>query len=157
MKKTLIALLLALVMVLSVVSLAGCATEQPSGGDNTGDNAGANTGDNTGDNGGNAVERPLPTAPTTAPTAPAPTTPAPVPTTPAPTPTTPAPTPTTPAPTPTTPSVNGEAAVAEYVRKNGANIMADFESGFSDSGLTCETAIEAYGTGFVMAVCINGV
>ena len=67
-------------------------------------------------------------------------------------------------PTPSTPSApnvpnvpagDAEAAVAEFVRVNGPGLLASFEEGFTSQRLTCETEIEASGTGFIMAIAIN--
>lgn len=48
-----------------------------------------------------------------------------------------------------------EEKIEEYVDANEYELIRQFESGFTTSGLTCETEIEAVGTGFVIDVVIN--
>ena len=50
-----------------------------------------------------------------------------------------------------------EQAVADYVDAHGDEFLDGLEEGFiSSSGMTCESTIEAEGTGFVVNVNING-
>ena len=52
-------------------------------------------------------------------------------------------------------SSNAEGKIADYVAENKADLIEQFESGFTGSGLTCETEIKAVGTGFVIDVTLN--
>ena len=47
------------------------------------------------------------------------------------------------------------AAIEEYVEENRTALIAELEQSLSDSGLTCETDIEAVGAGFVVYININ--
>ena len=52
-------------------------------------------------------------------------------------------------------SADAEAKIADYVAENKSDLIEQFESGFTGSGLTCDTKIKAVGTGFVIDVTIN--
>ena len=57
---------------------------------------------------------------------------------------------------PDAPAVKTDAEkVADYVAANSATIISNFEYGFSASGMTCNSTIEAVGTGIHLKVCIN--
>lgn len=45
--------------------------------------------------------------------------------------------------------------VADYVAAHGSEIIDAFESGFTSSGMTCNSTVEAVDTGIVLKVCIN--
>lgn len=63
---------------------------------------------------------------------------------------------TTAAPEVDVPAVKTDAEkVADYVAANGDDILAAFDAGFSGSGLTTTSTIEAVGTGIVLKICIN--
>ena len=47
--------------------------------------------------------------------------------------------------------------VAEFVASNKAELISSFEEGFSSTGMTCSTTIEAVGTGIVLEICLGGV
>ena len=61
----------------------------------------------------------------------------------------------------TEPSVPAEKTdadkVAEFVASNKAELISSFEEGFSSTGMTCSTTIEAVGTGIVLEICLGGV
>ena len=45
--------------------------------------------------------------------------------------------------------------VADYVAANENELISNFEEGFSASGMTCNSTVEATGTGIYLKVCIN--
>ncbi len=45
--------------------------------------------------------------------------------------------------------------VADYVAANGNEIISAFESGFTSSGMTCTSTVEAVDTGIVLTICLN--
>ncbi len=47
-------------------------------------------------------------------------------------------------------------AVEKYVKEKGDSLIANFEEGFTSSGMTCETTIKAVGDGIVVETRING-
>jgi len=62
-------------------------------------------------------------------------------------------------PTPVVPDVPAEKTdaekIADYVAANGSKIISEFEVGFTTSGMTCNSTVEAVGTGIVVKVCVN--
>ena len=63
---------------------------------------------------------------------------------------------TTAAPEVETPAEKTDAEkVADYVALKGTTIISMFESGFTSSGMSCTSTIEAVDTGIVLKICIN--